>query len=572
MVSGKLSGLPLVLLTLLTAALPPSLNAFQFDGIYPGSFHPPEATTRDDYWEIWWYVHRRELVPLSTHLSYPSPDSSRRVTDDQMESVLQALDAAAKDKEVDVRVAARLALAKAGNDGVVPRLIEAAQADRGNLKDRAYSILALGVLGKDEAPVTNGDPVQIASYLDGVLHDKQTEVELKSWAALSLGLIDGPVARARMGRALGVESFREQDSMLQSSLAMAAGISRNPELLTPLLGLWNSRKLKLDHSIRANVLLSLSQCARPGNEDVRELLEDSLRDEVDLVRRAAAMGLGTLLEGTADRPAVKRIGQILRGDREPVELTRCLDYLAIARIGGKDAALYAFNRIKNPPLVPDAEDCYAALALGLSLEESNSGLSRLVWRFDKAAHIRTRGAFAIGLGLLGSPHGAKVVRDEFRKEDNAQIASHEAIALGLMKDEKARPLLEGKLKSTSNDELILNTAIALAMINAREGALQILLDRLRVPADETRQALLLALGAIGDQTVVPAIVAILNGNDSARVRRFAAVALGQLIDPSAAPVLSRIADSFLFASQSDHFTQPQSAGQNRLMVSLLMVL
>ena len=171
----------------------------------------------------------------------------------------------------------------------------------------------------------------------------------------------------------------------------------------------------------------------------------------------------------------------------------------------------------------------------------------MVHEFATADHHITRGALGVAIGLCGNPEGRAAVYRRFHREGDPRLQGHLAVALGLLGDKRASAVLLRALNEKVDIELIPNAAIALTLLGERNAALAAIHRRL---GKETRQehaarTLLYTLGLIGDQSSVPILQAILESpRQPAEVRRYAAVALGDLADDRMQRAMTAVTTAF----------------------------
>ena len=527
----------------------PRAGAIHRPGIGPGEGPSSGVLYMEVHWEFWWYLNRESLVQLRQRLRGDAAAlgddgewsrGGRRIPEADLPGVAEALARAARESDPGLQAAALMALAKTGLPEYAPLLEEAAEEGRAQV--RRTATLALGIL---QSPGS-------AAQLEALILDEDQPAEICRYAAVGLALSGGLESRQAFLRLLEPKFFTGLDRAKAQGLALGVGITHEPALSTPVKQLLRGRP-ELDPATRAFLVLSLG---RLGAASSRELLETYLDDESPLVRRSAALGLGALLEQSANQTAVDKLFRRLVVENEST--TRLFLLLAMGRIGGP-AAAEALGRMvvtgrdatrgdyRYPGNSSAPEQNFAALALGMMHTPDMPLPEHLIPVFATADHHITRGALGLALGLCGNPEGRAALYRRFHREGDPRLQGHLGMALGLLGDTRASGVLLRALRERVDIELIPNAAIALTLMGERSAALAAIHRRLSVKArlgHETR-SLLYALGRIGDQTSVPLLQAILESpRQPAEVRRYAAVALGDLADDRMQRAMTAVTTAF----------------------------
>ncbi|QDU84984.1 hypothetical protein Pla163_21040 [Planctomycetes bacterium Pla163] len=239
-------------------------------------------------------------------------------------SVLDALDALARDARAGTRHAALLALGRiAGAPGSLACSIDVGErltrsARRGDIHEKGWSLLALGLAGRDLGARGVALPEEwSATLLDAVDDSRQTSVF--SAAALACGIVE--LAEASRPVLEGFERLPFDAS--RTRVAMALGMLRVHDA-TPLLDAWSETR-------------TTDPAAAYGAALARELMGDApalsalLSSDPSEVSSSAAAAAARAL-GEIDTPAARDALLAWVADSDRAALTRAAAVRALGRI------------------------------------------------------------------------------------------------------------------------------------------------------------------------------------------------------------------------------------------------
>ncbi|MFG0318781.1 MAG: HEAT repeat domain-containing protein [Planctomycetota bacterium JB042] len=497
----------------------------------------PQIPFDESRWEFWWFFNQERYVglrPSIQKLAGQNPDVDepfRPVTEEDREtSLLPRLVQALRDSDPSVRIAALHALAKTRDPDARPYLFN-------GLRDKEFlvriqAILALGVWGNTVS----------LPRLEEILKDDGRELQERMVAAVSIGLIGGPLAAESFKAFLAPRSFLEYPVMVRAGLAYGVGLTRDPENAPLVRALLSDRSTR-DYVVHAYLLLSLGKCGGP--DDAKTLLRALGHDETQL-RRSAAIALGVLRAGEGDDKAVAALANAARNDADL--MVKNFAYLAIGQIGGEQAGRELVTDLAQ---TTRANKPFIALALGILADPEHVPL--LLKELAAVSDTSYRAALAVSLGLHRDNRAAPALREAFAAAGEPVLRGYVALALGLVGDVDSIERMERSLAEANDVELVPSLASGLALLGARTTAGRITALLKKERNEFVKQSLLYALGRIGDRSAIEPLGRFLaeKGGDVAYVREYAAVGLGLLSDPHPVRAVSRLSQDSNYTIQSN---------------------
>lgn len=142
------------------------------------------------------------------------------------------------------------------------------------------------------------------------------------------------------------------------------------------------------------------------------------------------------------------------------------------------------------------------------------------------------GAYALALGMRRDPGAVEVLMKKLAKERDPEAQSYAALALGMIGDHQAKEILQAKLHGERTPPVLRSKAgLALGLLGDAT-VVEKLVGMLAEREDaDSRQAVTRALGGIGDVRSIDALDAeFRNIEEGAAVRTEVAIALGRLAD------------------------------------------
>lgn len=357
------------------------------------------------------------------------------------------------------------------------------------------------------------------------------------------------------------QAFHSFESKVQCGIAIGAGLAGSPELSVPLRELLGRRK-QPPAIARGYLVLALGML---GDTASRESLLEHFKDGDVHARRAAAIGLGALYARTGDPETQEAIAAL---DQEEGDLgVRLFAAVALGEVGGAAAAslgqtldepergMVQGSGVLGPPrLTFGGYPRRAFAALGIGLAKDPGALDLLLERLAVERDHATRAAISLGLGLVGDTRAGKDVARALAEDKDPILRGYLALALGLMGWVEAKDAVRELLKGEIDIELVPNAALAGLLLQDRE-ALDILLRRLtdeRKP--NARNAVLYGIGLFKDRGAIEPLAALLkNRSEPAHVRRYAAIALGEIADPRPLRAIGRLYAHFNYTAEPTLF-------------------
>jgi HEAT repeat protein len=384
-------------------------------------------------------------------------------------------------REQNVRRRAALAL------GLLP--VEPATAKA--VRDTLFSVLF-------ESVGNNDDRLELwanAVYALGLRGDEAAVPRLAAFIARHLEWNDADhehgVHREVMGGATG-----------------ALGLFRDPVLVPNLVaamkdgsGQGNLRQRKTMVSTFAAYAL-----ARVGDKSALPALREAVGDERSEVRRGALLALGALT-GPKDAETIALLAGVVAADKD--DTARGFAAISLGRSGADaapDALRAAFASSGSPSV-----RSYAALGLGLSARvRPDRAVNEFLLAELLAKHdTYETGALCIANGLAVNLASAVKLTEIARGPGERTMRSHAAFALGLLGAENVPPQVLIELVASGGDPVIRHEAgLALGLARRRDG--------------------------------VDALIRVVEDGKGLYDRGSAAVVLGRIAGPEAAPVLMRV--------------------------------
>ena len=286
------------------------------------------------------------------------------------------------------------------------------------------------------------------------------------------------------------------------------------------------------------------------------------RDISEELQQSAAFALGLVGDCDAD-PVDVAIREALIDELDGQQMqTRKFGLIALAKSGANrgdneedpwagrvDVEKFLLKRLTG---ATGGEQLWAAMALGVYgnyLSEAGdetppSEVRRAVQTaFQKAKVANEIGAYAIALGMLKDQDAKSSLRERLSKVTEPTAQGYIALALGLVRDAAAQEKIQELVRASEyQPDLLKQAAIALGLL----GDNTIVPDLIEMMGNAgtitTQAALASALGFIGDERSVNPLIEMLEDDALPETGRgFAAVALGIVADKEMLPWNSKIA-------------------------------
>ena len=440
---------------------------------------------------------------------------------------------------------------------------------------RAFATYGLGLIGTHTTDTNLRR--RIVRDLIACLEDEGSDnSDLKVAAMTAMGLVPLEVVEDDMVCFCGTCKVADPDTSLGSQV-------------TYLLRYFTSDG-EYDATVRAHTATTLGRLieAQPEGmsarlkEVVTQFLVDSLgkyAHQPDDVRRSAVLALGLIGDADRDKADVWIRNALTRSVRRGDPIEKRFALISLARSGARKGTgedpfsgtasarkelLTALSKGKKE-IRP-----WAALAtgiLGYHLRDEGGQMDPGVDNALRIALGRTKkpdevGALALAVGLRGDREAAENLISQLEKAKTEDARSYASLGLGLTGDASAVEPLQDALGGASEEPLLASrSGLALGLLGDTE-VVQALLDTLEDTEDEsTRKSIVQALGYIGDERSIDALVAIMSdAHEDKEVRAQAVVALGYAADRAALNWRSKIASGVNYLAQSDMLTSSDGSG------------
>lgn len=548
-----------------------------------------------DSWRYWWAFNKDRFLQLREALeaavdvkttstaddlltAKPDTGAGRPTAAQIQEEILPALFAVLeRETNPDLLNAAMISIAKIGKepDRAVPAFV--ARLKESNAAVAETAALSLGILGAGAAidPLTallNDTEAGRASCAR-----KEVPWRVRAVAALGLGLlaaeVRNPHHRARAQEALlaiftgAPVKSAHKDVVAGAAIALSMAPDRDQRVALTLQRYleanWTRESLICAH-IPSTIARCLSNEPAPDRERFARFLLPAVVGSGEAprnVRPAAALALGILT-----RPGDPHYADVVASLRDSVdrELAKNPDtvFLALTALGEIAAASKPGNPI-DAFLVERATAqggrvatrAWAAVALGIAgfeqakrneLAPGDPTSEALAAMLTSVRDPEQVSAYAIALGMRRHVAAAPTCARLFTDVKVDDYRGYFALALGMMRaKEHARGVHEIVKVSARRPALFQQASIGLALLGDRTivPTLLAVLDDPKNGSFTVQSAVADSLGYVGDRQAVTPLVAIVR-NDGTRhttaARTFAAVGLGQMCDKSKLPWNSRI--------------------------------
>ncbi|WP_417909161.1 HEAT repeat domain-containing protein [Candidatus Electronema sp. PJ] len=409
---------------------------------------------------------------------------------------------------------------------------------------RKFDLIIIERKGEIQSDVIERIPMaeRIPFYIEAGLYEKLHELANNVFEENKLDYVkDFPAQLARL------RTKKSVDLLLRTAANKKTGV------VVPLAQLGEKSILigflsDADDSVRQAAAEALGNL---GDRSVVPELVKCLTDEHMFVREAAVEALSNL----GDRSVAPEFVKLLADEDENVRqkaaealvhisnssiAPKLIEFLANENENVWQKAAEILGQIGDNSITPELIKiladknenvrAFAAKALGKLGDRSiTPELVKLLTDKDGAVRIRA----AEALGNLGdssvAPDLVKLLADE---NDNVRMFAAEA--LGKLGNSSFTPEFI-KILADNNANVRYSAASALVKWNGSSFALKLLADK----DSEVRRSAAIALGDLGDRSVVPEIVKLLSDRDS-DVRQSAAYALGKLGDRSVVPEIVKL--------------------------------
>ncbi len=170
------------------------------------------------------------------------------------------------------------------------------------------------------------------------------------------------------------------------------------------------------------------------------------------------------------------------------------------------------------------------------------------------------GAFAISLGIMKDSGGKEVLRDKLNNISDDTAKGFTAVALGLIDDRESIELIQGIIKKSKyRPDLLKSAAIGLGILGDKTVVPELVTMLDSATGMASQAAISSALGFIGDSRSIDPLIAMLKDKQKTdNARGFAAVALGIVADKEELPWNTKISVNINYRANTSTLTSPDS--------------
>ncbi len=386
---------------------------------------------------------------------------------------------------------------------------------------RAFAALSLGRCGSEEdvTPLMN------------VLFDPQSSTDLQSACIVGLGLLSERTSNQReivrqLARALEHDRL---PTVVRAHVPAALARSNDPAALA-LLTDWVA-KFRGPHEIRRACALALAEAAPSLDATLLEILvAQSRRDPDPAARQFAILTIGRLL------------------DRQPLESASESGPLVrqLARFYG-DGLSGFFRQPADIPWI-----ALSAALFGRRHPDHRGPIRERLVHLAREAPEDVRSAAALSLGILGDEKAHEVLRGLLDQKTAPKLMGYAAEALGLAGDRSvSERLLQLCLEGTS-DRIRYQSALGLGALADPRLVPNLLRALATTSSEPVRAAVSHVLGQTGDRRALPFLISwALDASKDTETRRRSIGALGRLAEPAEQSWTVELRRGYDFTSASD---------------------
>jgi HEAT repeat protein len=481
--------------------------------VQPG--YGPFLELQPDRWEWWFDFNREELVDRRRRMRLDpgaSVDGGFSEVDDEvrLKAVLPVLLEALKHHNRDVRAAAALSVARLGLPSAFSAVVERT-GDR-DLFVRTQAILGLGFA--HDAPT--------AELLSAILGEKSQGSEIRTAAAVSLGLLATPECIQILERYLRVGTMKHLDFLLQAGVVYAAGVAGEDAPVESLLLLEKSWQVKNDARLRSLLAVALG---RSGSKPALKVVLRLLTDADSEVRRSAAAALEGL-EAQVEEADAKRMLAQAAVENDLAALGNL--YRALGRVRLPVTQAFLRRQLTRATTLIRSQ---VALALGLDGDPAHGDL--LLEQLSDLHELSGRGALITALAMIRDPRVVPLLRDELQSASDPVYVGALCRAAGLMgvPDEDIVERLVELAQTVHDVEVARLALLGLGLLGQRAQVTALADSTVDVLATVDRAARIFALGQVGDRDTLPPLLALVGDErQPSYVIAYAVQALGEICD------------------------------------------
>jgi HEAT repeat protein len=488
------------------------------------------------------------------------------------------------DASQEIAETAAVSLGILANDTSVPVLKElAGDSEAGRklvgtsevkFRTRAFATYGLGLVGARTS--SNQVRKEIVDFLVELLNKPESSTrDVKVAALISLGLTPVDWASGE-----GLEKREGASNSRQSEIEYLRKYfetETNHYLIRAHVPTAVARLLSKDKELPADAKAQVENCVKMLVAGIGEHSK-----EKEEVRQSCALALGQLCDLDNDPQDKAGREALMAIEKKGQQQERYFALIALGQIGGRpgkgEGAEKNINEVRGylvSKLDKGATGTrpWAALAVGV-MERAllDLGSSSFPPNADAKAALRESlkdcssvdimGAYGVAIGVAKDTEAIQLLREKMDKFADNTSRGYMALGLGLIGATDAKGEIQTIVKDAKyKPELLRQAAIALGLL----GDKTLVPDLIGMLSDAkslaSQAAIASALGFIGDSRSIDPLVALLKNKEiTATARGFAAVALGIVADKEQFPWNSKISTNINYRANTSTLTTPEGTG------------
>ena len=591
-------------------------------------------------WEFWWNFNKDQYLNLKAAIytgvlsgsddfflqqgdKTSAKNALKPSQSDIREKIVPGLKYALEhERQNDIVTGALIGLAKIGDAKSEDGKSEFEEILKKWLPDSSQEIaetaaVSLGILANDSSVPILKDLVADNDAGRKLVGSSEVKFRTRAFAAYGLGLVGARTASNQVRR--DIVDFlvdvlnKPETSTRDVKVAALISIGLTPidwssgEAIDKREGASNSRQAEIEYLrkffetesnhylIRAHAPTAIARLLSKEKElpaDAKALQENAVKalvtalgehsKEKEEVRQSCALALGQLCDLDND-PQDKAARDVLMGiEKKGQQQERYFALISLGQIGGhpgkgegaeknvNDVRGYLVGKLDKGAT---GTRPWAALAVGVMERELlDLGSAALPPNGDAKAAMRNAfkecssmdiiGAYGVALGIAKDSEAIALLREKMDKYQDANARGYMALGLGLIGAADAKGEIQTIVKDAKyKPELLRQAAIALGLLGDKS-LVPDLVNMLRDAKGLASQAAVAsALGFIGDSRSIDPLVEMLKNKEiTASARGFAAVALGIVADKEQFPWNSKISTNINYRANTSTLTTPEGTG------------
>jgi len=591
-------------------------------------------------WEFWWNFNKEQYLNLKAAIysgvvsgsdtfflgqgdNTGAKNALKPSAADIRDKIVPGLKFALEhERQNDIVTGALIGLAKAGDVKAEDGKSEFEELLKKWLPDPSQEIaetaaVSLGILANDSSVAVLKDLAGDTEAGRKFVGTGEVKFRTRAFATYGLGLIGARTSSNEVRRAIVdflVDTLNKPETSTRD-VKVAALISVG---LTPVdwaggdglekrEGASSSRQAEIEylrkffeteanhHLIRAHAPAAIARLltkekvlptdAKPMLENVVKLLCAGISDnskEKEEVRQSCALALGQLCDLDNDPQDKAARAALMNCEKKGQTQERYFALISLGQLGGhpgsgegaekniQEVRGYLVGKIDKGST---GTRPWASLAVGvmerelLDLESSAlpvNGDAKAALRnaLKECSSVDIMGAYGVALGIAKDTESIPLLREKMEKYADNTSRGYLALGLGLIGATDAKGEIQAIVKDAKyKPELLRQAAIALGLLGDKT-LVPDLIEMLRDAKSLASQAAeASALGFIGDSRSIEPLVELLKNKDiTATARGFAAVALGIVADKEQFPWNSKISTNINYRANTSTLTTPEGTG------------